>query len=623
MIKGLFFIFLFTLSSQLAADVKELSRSDRWLRLGHYYPQLGGRYQSESRPGDFFLHDQGHRSPSLELKATIEAMNLNEENELHARCRFPARAMFLKEHGLLDDFEVPCPKLNEFHERLSAKGLSLVFSSYYLDTPASAFGHTLIRFIKNPERAHEERFELLDYAANYAAVVTTDNSFIYALMGMTGGFWGEYAVMPYFYKVREYNDFESRDLWDYELNLSDKELLWIINHLWELSQARFPYLYLSRNCSYHILALINVANPQWKLTDRLKPFVIPVDTIRVLSETEGLVKDVYFRPSKRKVLEAQLDKLTREEQSLVRRAIQLREPSLLLDDQLSSAQLANRFDAALDSIDFLNAAEIVQEDPEVLSWKRKFLLARSRLGVQSDDLSIPMPYDERPDTGHRSSRTTFNWSQSSTLGLGLSLEHRFALHDFLDPLQGHNPGSSMEMGRIRLRVNPADKTRGRSTRLWLDDFALVDVQSLSPLAPFFRKLSWRAYFGGKTLRDRPYEGLFAPAFKIGGGPTIALGPRVILTTFAQLETQYNSRLSSSGLRLGLGPELQIIYRATNRLNILVSGGQNYFFISQDLKRGHHFGFESKYSLSRNLTLNTGVKRHTHSLESLVGLSLYH
>ena len=25
--------------------------------------------------------------------------------------------------------------------------------------------------------------------------------------------------MPYYYKVREYNDYESRDLWEYELEL--------------------------------------------------------------------------------------------------------------------------------------------------------------------------------------------------------------------------------------------------------------------------------------------------------------------------------------------------------------------------------------------------------------------
>ena len=33
----------------------------------------------------------------------------------------------------------------------AAKGVALVFSSYFLDTPASAFGHTFLRFLTNPE----------------------------------------------------------------------------------------------------------------------------------------------------------------------------------------------------------------------------------------------------------------------------------------------------------------------------------------------------------------------------------------------------------------------------------------------------------------------------------------
>ena len=35
-----------------------------------------------------------------------------------------------------------------------------------------------------------------------------------------GGFRGEYAKMPYYFKVREYADYESRDIWEYPLNLT-------------------------------------------------------------------------------------------------------------------------------------------------------------------------------------------------------------------------------------------------------------------------------------------------------------------------------------------------------------------------------------------------------------------
>jgi len=36
--------------------------------------------------------------------------------------------------------------------------------------------------------------------------------------------------MPYYLKVREYNDMENRDVWEYELNLSPEEIDRLLMH---------------------------------------------------------------------------------------------------------------------------------------------------------------------------------------------------------------------------------------------------------------------------------------------------------------------------------------------------------------------------------------------------------
>ena len=60
-------------------------------------------------------------------------------------------------------------------------------------------------------------------------------------------------MLPYFYKLREYNDFESRDLWSYELNLTQKQISFLIDHLWEMKQTLIPYYYLDENSSCFVL----------------------------------------------------------------------------------------------------------------------------------------------------------------------------------------------------------------------------------------------------------------------------------------------------------------------------------------------------------------------------------
>lgn len=65
---------------------------------------------------------------------------------------------------------------------------------------------------------------LLDYGLNHAAHPTTLNPILYPIMGLSGMFPGMISMMPYYVKVQEYNNAESRDLWEYDLNLTPAEI---------------------------------------------------------------------------------------------------------------------------------------------------------------------------------------------------------------------------------------------------------------------------------------------------------------------------------------------------------------------------------------------------------------
>src|SRR5690606_41526448 len=80
----------------------------------------------------------------------------------------------------------------------------------FMGNPSSMFGHTLLRL----DPKDQQQLNLISYAVNYAATVDGNDNWSFAWKGLTGQYPGEYSLMPYYRKVKEYGDFESRDLWE-------------------------------------------------------------------------------------------------------------------------------------------------------------------------------------------------------------------------------------------------------------------------------------------------------------------------------------------------------------------------------------------------------------------------
>ena len=249
---------------------------------------------------DFFLAKNGSFDPYAELTATINAFVspnkkvLRKGLMIHPICKYPARYAWLRTKVDLPRFEVQCEDYERFYRLIYPEKVWYVFSSYYLNNPSSSFGHSLLRF-QRKARPGEKHNTLLDHGVNFAATPDTENPVLYALKGLSGGFAGNFSVLPYFYKVREYSDFESRDLWSYQLNLSKHEIERLVQHLWELGGTHFDYYFFSENCSYQLLALLEVAKPDLDILKRLPAWIIPSETVQVIKKVPGLVLDELFR----------------------------------------------------------------------------------------------------------------------------------------------------------------------------------------------------------------------------------------------------------------------------------------------------------------------------------------
>jgi hypothetical protein len=544
-----------------------------WRRLGHWRTTLTGFLESEADGPNFFLSPHGKTNPGAELDATLRGFfatlpaNAPQEAQ-HPICQFPARYRWLDQELRFDPARLPkpaCPRYEEFLRETAADRLTFVFSSYYMNNPASVFGHTFVRIVRRGE-VSEDRRELLDRAIEFSATVDTQNALVYGVKGLLGGFPGTFRNVPYHFKVRQYNDYESRDLYEYELALTREEIDTFLAHLWELGSTFFDYFYISENCSYHLLGALEAARPSLRLLDHMHWPVIPADTIKALYANPGLVTGVRFRPSLRLQFQARLRSLDGGAQALVDELAH--DPRTRLE--LPKPRAVEVLDAAQDLIDMRYAKALTHEvDSAPARTKQVLLERRAAMAVQSDPPSVTIPWQRQPQLGHHSRRIGVGYGLDDAGAQSLVLEGRLALHDLADPTPGYPELSQLEFLPTRLRVDLGD---GHVT---LDSISLVRLISLTAQTRFDRKISWKVDAGVVHVADDACDDCYAGRLVLGTGATFTFANDAV-ALFGTLDTHLASGPHLQGirdlpLRAGLGPAAGVRLRLASRLVSLTTG----------------------------------------------------
>lgn len=280
------------------ADELALHNHEAWKALVHYKETLFGTRSLIDDP-KFFLSPEGKKNPKAELHATIRAiLSPPHPGEKHPVCRFSARYQWLKEMLAFDEAKLPvkgCAEIEEFIDKISPKTATLVFPASNINSPASMFGHTLLSIETS------NRSKLLAHAIDYSAHTQENWMIALAIKGIFGLYNGYYNILPYYAKVHEYNDFDQRDIWEYRLNFTEKEVRKMLYHILELENVYSHYYFFDENCSYNILFLLDIARPSLKLSDhfytKIPTWVIPIDTIRTI-KGKKLIEGTDFRPSR-------------------------------------------------------------------------------------------------------------------------------------------------------------------------------------------------------------------------------------------------------------------------------------------------------------------------------------
>lgn len=429
----------------------------------------------------FFLAKDGKTNAKNELKATLEAL-LNETrlDDNSTACRFPARKAWLQEKLSINSFpKVQCKEYDKILKRLNPKSATLVFPSAHINSPASMFGHTFLRI----NSAYKSK--LLSYAINYAADANpdTENGVIFAIKGLFGGYYGQYSLLPYYDKLKEYRDTEQRDIWEYDLNLNEDEVLKMVRHIWELNGTHSNYYFFTENCSYNMLWLMEVARPTVKLREHFNYQVIPLETLHAAS-AENLILSDSYRASKRTILLKYESLISNSYMSLPRELVnsKITIKDIVQNNSIPIQQKMYILEASTEFLEYSFSKNDMDKE-QYLEQFHNITKARAALG-QGKRLNIKAPAN--PVNSHRAVKATvgFGYREDKSISfLGI----RPAYHDLEDSNYGFLRGTQIEFMDLLLSY--------RDEELEVEKATIISIVSLAQRSEFFDSFSWRTKFG--------------------------------------------------------------------------------------------------------------------------------
>lgn len=532
------------------AAAARLESDPYWHTLLHFKKSLWGGRSLVDDP-KFFLAPEGKQDPGAELAATIRALfGGDEQRSREARCRFPARYVWLRQKLGLAGEGVPavgCEALEKTLVRIRPRAATLVFPTSYVNSPASMFGHTLIRI----ESAYESK--LLSQAVNYSAVTEETNGLLFAFKGIFGFYEGYFSIVPYYDKVEEYNDIDQRDIWEYPLSLTEGEVLRMLLHLWELQNIYSDYYFFDENCSYTLMFLLDAARPGLHLTDRFGWWVMPIETIRAAREA-GLIEGAVYRPSKATRIRHLMTLVDRRG---IERALAIAEgrsePDADSGDRGPSGGDARVLDLAAEFVQYRYAKQ--ELDKEVYTTRfLKTLTARSRLGPPADiETEIPVPVE--PTLGHRPNKVGLSCGvrDFKKSGVFQELRYRPTYHDLLDPEEGYVDGAQIVF------LDTALRAYDEGGRVQFQGLDLVNIHSVAARDAFFRPVSWKVNTGVARENTPRKEEALLYELNAGGGLSFGNPSAGLVSVMLDADIRAGDGLDDR-YSLGLGASLEVLQR---------------------------------------------------------------
>ena len=579
---------------QKAADM-ELHNDPYWRLLLHYKKSFGG-YKSLIDDKDFFISPDGKTEPQKELEATIRAffkpVSEYAGEKRHPVLKFVARYNWLNSKLSIDTSMLPLDPLKEFsdyYRTLKISNATLVFSSGYMGSPASMFGHTFLIL----ERSDSNR--LLSLSVNYAA--RSDESFgpIFAFKGLFGLYEGLYSFTPYYNKINEYVYSEMRDMWEYKLNFSEDEIRRMVMHIIELEGITSDYFFMTENCSYNLLFLLEVARPECALTDDFLFITEPAQTVREVINY-GMVDSTSYRPSLYSKIMYRADSI---DKACETKAIALAGGKPLEGSFANNEEEAKTLDLASEYLQFLLLKGRVTQE-EYAKRLVAVLQKRSELDYTGNtlaDITIP----SRPELSHKSSKLSVGEGIYGGKDF-LEFKYRLNCHELMDEEEALAPNSEYSF------MNAAFRYYYETKDFRLKHFDFFSVTSLPVINKYFADTCWKAKVGFEQIVTPDLTHTLAANFRGGMGGAFSLGWAGDVYAMAELNANISGKFDYYNFTaVGVCAGLITSYKYTFKSHIFASWG---YALLGNATADWTVGAEGMLSPIKDFAVSAKLSRHS-------------
>ena len=444
---------------------------ERWLAINYYHHNITGGYTSEITNADYFVSPQGRTNPQAELDAfkNLITAYLKDGSNKETLCKFPARLTLI---GLPESNRPICQEYIESNQPESIQSISLFFASGYFDNPSSYYGHMLLKF-NYPDEVNNQTS--LDSSLNYGATATNnEGSLLYILKGLFGGYDATYQRNNHFLFSNNYTNRQIRDIWEYQLNLTPEQKRFIVEHSWELKNAKFTYYFFSNNCANRIAKIVELATGR-DLSKTSGFWAMPMAIVRKAAKTPMIEEEIY-NPSLKKIFSDKYNQLTAEEK---KQFIAFFDVPDAEKENLVKKLDGNNLVLALEYLDLLVAKKTIKSKDKAELKRQMDILEKQRGIVLSQLMHLP-PAPVKPEEPKDPAYTLLTSQPASVLRIGyqnnkegesVKIGYRAANNDFLNP---RNPGqevSKFTMGEIETEI--------KNDSLHLHKLVAVDILNLN------------------------------------------------------------------------------------------------------------------------------------------------
>jgi len=490
-----------------------------WIALGRW-EGARGKWHGAIDGGYFYLDSLGRNHPDRELEATIRALASVPDLSpfardttalrLHPRAKYRARTRFLLEHGMPDSLlaAVDTSRWRRWHEGVRPRKATLVYASSYLGNPASMFGHVLLRFDAQDRTGLKDR---LNYGITYGAGMPPGDP-LYIPKGLFGLYPGFLSILPYYLTLQKYKYLESRDLWEYPMDLDSTQIERLLEMVWEGGAGWNRYYFFTENCATGLARLLDVLQPDSAWAERFPSPSMPPELVRLFRD-RGLAGAPVRRPSQLAVFLERRDALTIPQRQSLRR---------IVDGDLSDTARWNDLEAPriLDAgIDYLGWQR--RNHPRDSLWRLRqesLLERRARLPVGPTEVVVSDQGILPPETGHRPRLLGFEAGRRTDGSPELGFLGRVTYHALEERPDGFLDGSEVVAGTLDARWAPREGLDG----IRLANFDVLRIRSVPLWDSWLRSWAWSIRLGA-----RPFGFQDDPWISAEGSRGLATGTRAV------------------------------------------------------------------------------------------------